>query len=98
MWRSARLAAVALLAMSAAAPAQAGGFFCLWDCYRPPLPVHVYDYTRGPTWTPNGWSYVPVEVIFPPPAPYELYGDRRGRWIAPDDGRRWRDERGPGLK
>lgn len=31
----------------------------------PPPPVHVYDYSRGPVWTANGWAYVPVEVHFP---------------------------------
>lgn len=30
-----------------------------------PPPIHVYDYSRGPIWTPNGWAYVPVEVHFP---------------------------------
>lgn len=34
-----------------------------------PPPIHVYDYTRQPVWTPNGWAHVPVEVHFPRTAP-----------------------------
>lgn len=34
-----------------------------------PPPIHVYDYTKPPMWTPNGWAYVPVEVHFPRNAP-----------------------------
>ena len=34
-----------------------------------PPPIHVYDYTRGPVWTPNGWAQVPIEVHFPRNAP-----------------------------
>lgn len=28
-------------------------------------PIHVYDYTRPPVWTGNGWAQVPIEVHFP---------------------------------
>lgn len=34
-----------------------------------PPPIHVYDYTRPPVWTPNGWAHVPVEVHFPRTSP-----------------------------
>lgn len=34
-----------------------------------PPPIHVYDYTKPPVWTPNGWAYVPVEVHFPRTSP-----------------------------
>jgi hypothetical protein len=68
--RSAIAAAVLVAAMSA--PAQAGDFFW-WRAHTPPPPVHVYDFSRGPTWTSNGWSYPPVEVQYPSPVPYPGY-------------------------
>lgn len=54
-----------------------------YTCYGPPYsntepPVHyVYDHRRGPTWTGNGWAYLPVgryrprrpEYVEPPPPP-----------------------------
>lgn len=47
----------------ASSPARAG----FWEPEPEPQPppIHVYDYTRGPVWTPNGWAQVPVEVHFP---------------------------------
>jgi len=54
-----------------------------YTCYGPPYgntepPDHyVYDHRRGPTWTGNGWAYLPVgrhrprppEYVEPPPPP-----------------------------
>jgi hypothetical protein len=56
-------------------PAVAGGDFWGWGRtnYAPP-PVHVYDFSRGPTWTSNGWSYPPVQVYYPTPLPPPAYG------------------------
>ena len=68
--RSAIVAAA--LAAAVSAPAQAGDFF--WPrAYAPPPPVHVYDFNRGPTWTPNGWTYPPVEIQYPSLPPYTAY-------------------------
>lgn len=56
---------LASLALAASADVALAWF---WDPPPPPPeppPIHVYDYTRGPVWTPNGWAYVPVEVHFP---------------------------------
>lgn len=54
------------LALFAPVPLQAG----FWEEAEPqPPPIHVYDYTRAPVWTPNGWAQVPVEVHFPRNAP-----------------------------
>lgn len=54
-----------LAALAASAGVAHAGF---WEPEAPPPqppPIHVYDYARGPVWTSNGWSYVPVEVHFP---------------------------------
>jgi hypothetical protein len=54
-----------LLALAASASHAQAGF---WEPPAPPPeppPIHVYDYSRGPVWTSNGWAYVPVEVHFP---------------------------------
>jgi hypothetical protein len=54
-----------------------------YTCYGPPYgntepPDHyVYDHRTGPTWTGNGWAYLPVgryrprrpEYVEPPPPP-----------------------------
>ena len=58
---------------------------CIGDytCYGPPYgnteppDLYVYDHRRGPTWTGNGWAYLPVgryrprppEYVEPPPPP-----------------------------
>lgn len=51
----------------ALSPARAG-FWNRGPEPQPP-PIHVYDYTRPPVWTPNGWAHVPVEVHFPRTSP-----------------------------
>jgi hypothetical protein len=101
MRRWARTAALLALCGGATPAAQAGDFFCLWNCYRAPPPVHVYDYTRGPVWTSNGWAYVPVEVQFPtppPPVPYVATDLLPAPWIGPGNGRPWPGDPPPGLK
>lgn len=54
-----------------------------YTCYGPPYanttppPTYSYDHRRGPTWTGNGWAYLPVgeyrprppEFVDPPPPP-----------------------------
>ena len=27
-----------------------------------PAPIYVYDHSTGPTWTGNGWAYLPIGV------------------------------------
>ncbi|MDX2203232.1 MAG: hypothetical protein NW223_10820 [Hyphomicrobiaceae bacterium] len=60
--KSSGLGVLALMSLPGAARAW------FWDPPPPPPeppPIHVYDYSRGPVWTPNGWAYVPIEVHFP---------------------------------
>lgn len=58
---------VSIAPLAAASPAQAW----FWDRGPEPQPppIHVYDYTKPPVWTPNGWAHVPVEVHFPRTSP-----------------------------
>ena len=68
-----------------------------YTCYGPPYgntepPDHyVYDHRRGPTWTGNGWAYLPIgryrprppEYVEPPPPPPPSLSRRgRLRWRA----------------
>ena len=52
--------------------------------YYGPAPVYVYDHSSGPTWTGNGWAYLPLGSYRPrpgengPPAPPPP-GNRRDR-------------------
>jgi hypothetical protein len=68
------IAAVMVLSVAGAGRASAWGW-C--DCedkgYYEPDPVYIYDYSKGPRWTPNGFSYPPVGVYYPEPAPYPVY-------------------------
>src|SRR5262245_52806981 len=32
-----------------------------------PAPVYVYDHSNGPTWTGNGWAYLPIGSYRPRP-------------------------------
>jgi hypothetical protein len=32
-----------------------------------PAPVYVYDHSSGPTWTGNGWAYLPIGSYYPRP-------------------------------
>lgn len=43
-----------------------------------PAPVYVYDHSKGPTWTSNGWSYPPVGVYYPVPRPHVPYANGCG--------------------
>jgi hypothetical protein len=79
----------AILIASGGGPASAWWDRC--DCepyaqYLPP-PVYVYDHNTGPTWTGNGWAYLPIGAYYPRP-PYQIveppllpggYGDNRAR-------------------
>lgn len=60
-----------------------------YTCYGPPYgnteppDLYVYDHRTGPTWTGNGWAYLPVgryrprppEYAEPPPPPPPGYLD-----------------------
>ena len=53
---------------------ESGVGLSLWlnrDCgsYEPP-PVYVYDHSSGPTWTGNGWAYLPIGQYRPLPGGY----------------------------
>jgi hypothetical protein len=66
--------ATLLIAGGAVSPAAAAGDFWGWGRpYYAPPPVHVYDFSRGPTWTSNGWSYPAVQVYYPTPLPPPIY-------------------------
>jgi hypothetical protein len=63
-----------------------------YTCYGPPYgnteppDLYVYDHRTGPTWTGNGWAYLPVgryrprppEYAEPPPPPPPSYRDDDG--------------------
>jgi hypothetical protein len=71
---------VLALALTAAGSsgASAWGWWdrCEGYCYGPPYgnyappPVYVYDHRVGPTWTGNGWAYLPVGTYHPVPPAY----------------------------
>jgi hypothetical protein len=76
------LALVVTAAASSGALAWGWWDKCEGYCYGPPYgnyappPVYVYDHRVGPTWTGNGWAYLPVgtyhavpPVSAPPPPP-----------------------------
>ncbi len=66
--------ATLIVAGGVSTPAMAGGDFWGWGrTYHAPPPVHVYDFSRGPTWTSNGWSYPPVQVYYAGPPSYPPY-------------------------
>ena len=62
-----------------------------YTCYGPPYgnteppDLYVYDHRTGPTWTGNGWAYLPVgwyrprppEYVEPPPPPAAGLSRRR---------------------
>lgn len=85
---SRRIAARMSLALAMIVAGTAGASAWGWDrcgCdddrygYYAPGPVYVYDHSRGPTWTSNGWSYPPVGVIYPVPPPHVPYAVPRYR-------------------
>jgi hypothetical protein len=47
-----------------------------YTCYGPPYgntqppDLYVYDHRTGPTWTGNGWAYLPVGRYRPRPPEY----------------------------
>jgi hypothetical protein len=71
---------LALLLIAGSAPASAWWDRCgCCGCEAyvpPPPPVYIYDHSKGPTWTSNGWSYPPVGFYYPsvvpPPPPYPV--------------------------
>lgn len=74
------------------------GPYCLGPPYGniAPPPVYVYDHNSGPTWTGNGWAYLPIGGYYPGPPAYapnpppayrtDNYRDRSRRHR---DHRRW---------
>ncbi len=63
-----------ILLAAAAASAFSAGAGAWWDpCHCDaehldhygPAPAYVYDHSRGPTWTGNGWAYLPIGVYYP---------------------------------
>ena len=73
-----------------------------YTCYGPPYgnteppDLYVYDHRTGPTWTGNGWAYLPVgryrprppEYVEPPPPPPPAYRDEDDDYdgVPPPDG------------
>ena len=90
-WISGLVVAVALtLTTSASAFAWGwGGSDCDYTCYGAPYgnteppDYYVYNHQVGPTWTGNGWAYLPVgryragrpEVAPPPPPEFDDFDD-----------------------
>src|SRR5690349_16771254 len=92
------IAAKILLALALACSASASASASAWGwwdrcdgyCYGPPYgnyappQIYVYDHRVGPTWTGNGWAYLPVgtytpapPVIAPPPPQVVIFRQRR---------------------
>ncbi len=66
---AARLAiAIGVLALSASEVSACGLWFCREPDY-PPMRVPTDDQRVGPTWTRNGWVYLPA-YGHAPPVPY----------------------------
>jgi hypothetical protein len=73
-------AARLLITLSLVAGGSSGALAWGWDrcgyCYGPPYgnydppSVYVYDHRVGPTWTGNGWAYLPVGTYHPVPPGY----------------------------
>lgn len=73
-----------------------------YTCYGPPYSnteppdLYVYDHRTGPTWTGNGWAYLPVgryrprppEYVETPPPPPPAYRDEDDDYddVPPPDG------------
>jgi hypothetical protein len=74
------VAARTLITLSLVAGGSTGALAWGWDrcgyCYGPPYgnydppSVYVYDHRVGPTWTGNGWAYLPVGTYHPVPPGY----------------------------
>jgi hypothetical protein len=68
--------ALALIIVSSTSASACWWFYCDDEQIYEPPPVYVYDHNSGPTWTGNGWAYLPIgqyrprpEVYMPPPPP-----------------------------
>ncbi|MBX9588157.1 MAG: hypothetical protein K2X43_02560 [Hyphomonadaceae bacterium] len=91
---AARIAWTLLLIMSGSGSALAWGWWerCDYTCYGPPYgnitppPTYVYDHKAGPTWTGNGWAYLPSGTYYPqppvaaPPPTYRSAPYREPHW------------------
>jgi hypothetical protein len=75
------IAAAIVLALALITGGSTSASACWWflcddePIYEPP-PIYVYDHNSGPTWTGNGWAYLPIGqyrpgpgVYMPPPPP-----------------------------
>jgi hypothetical protein len=72
MTRSIAAASVLALALTTGGSTSASGWgsSCGDEAvgvYGPPPPVYVYDHQSGPTWTGNGWAYLPIGQYYPRP-------------------------------
>jgi hypothetical protein len=66
---------------------------CDYTCYGAPYgnteppELYVYDHRAGPTWTGNGWAYLPIGTYYPRPPAFAAPNPpvvRRGRaWHRP---------------
>ena len=95
---TARIVLVLALSAGGSSGAAAWGWWerCAYGdytCYGPPYgnteppDLYVYDHRTGPTWTGNGWAYLPVGRYRPrppeyaeppPPPPPPSYGPMMG--------------------
>lgn len=72
--------AAAIAALTWATASASAWWWAGCECeYEPPLlaepaPSYIYDHQRGPTWTGNGWAYLPVGEYRPRPPEVALPG------------------------
>jgi hypothetical protein len=65
-------AAATVLALALITGGSTSASACWWflcdeePIYEPP-PIYVYDHNSGPTWTGNGWAYLPIGQYYPRP-------------------------------
>ena len=84
-WIAGLVVAVALTLASGASAFANGWGSCDYTCYGAPYSnteppdYYVYNHQVGPTWTGNGWAYLPVgryragpPQVPPPPPPAEF--------------------------
>jgi hypothetical protein len=71
MTRPIAAAIVLALALTAGGSTSASGWGAscgdVVAIHGPPPPVYVYDHQGGPTWTGNGWAYLPIGQYHPRP-------------------------------
>jgi len=66
---AATVLALALITGGSTSASACWWFLCDEPIYEPP-PVYVYDPNSGPTWTGNGWAYLPIGQYRPLPGGY----------------------------